>query len=114
MYDRKNNLIAKYGDLQENIVKAQDLPAHVTQAIIDVEDKKFYRHHGLDFPAIIRSFLLNIVSNKIVTGGSTITQQLAKNILQNEEKVSIYDKTLLRKIKEVLLALKIEKKIQQK
>jgi len=96
--------------LQENIVKAENLPKHVIHALIDVEDKNFYNHYGVDVLAIVRSTLYNIVSNKIVTGGSTITQQLAKNILQNEEKVSVYDKTLMRKIKELLLALQLGRK----
>lgn len=110
MYDRHENLVAQYGDIQESIVDAKTLPNHIIKAIIDVEDKSFFSHHGIDYFAIMRSGLKNMISGRIVGGGSTITQQLAKNILQNEEKVSIYDKTILRKIKEFLLAIKIENK----
>lgn len=110
IYDSKNNVIAKYGDLQESIVLTQDLPKHLIHGIIDIEDRKFYKHHGIDFLAIIRSFGNNLLSHRIVGGGSTITQQLAKNILQNEDKVSIWDKTILRKIKELFLAIKLERK----
>ncbi len=109
IYDRKNNFLAQYGDIQECIISTKDLPTHLVHAILDVEDKSFFKHKGIDLLAIIRSFILNLLSNRIVGGGSTITQQLAKNILQNEEQIGIYDKTILRKIKELCLAIKLER-----
>jgi len=110
LYDRNGELIAQHGDLQETMIDAKSLPKCVINAITDVEDKNFFKHRGIDFLAIIRSGIRNFVCGRIVGGGSTITQQLAKNILQNEEKISIYDKTILRKLKELLMAVKIEQK----
>lgn len=107
--DKNSNVIGRYGDTQDKIIQAQKLPKHVIFAIIDVEDKNFFNHYGVDVLGIFRSLFFNILAGKIVAGGSSITQQLARNILQNEEYVSVYDKTIVRKIKETVLAFKLER-----
>lgn len=71
--------------------------------IVSVEDHRFYKHGGLDFISILRATINNVVEGKIVQGGSTITQQLAKNIYLDS------DKNLSRKISEVFLANDLEK-----
>lgn len=109
IYDRNNELIAKYGSLQENNIDIYDIPKHLTFAITSIEDKNFFKHKGIDFLAILRSAFINLRYMKGIAGGSSITQQLAKNILQNEEKITTKDRTIIRKIKELFLTFKIEK-----
>lgn len=71
--------------------------------IVSVEDHRFYKHGGLDFISILRATINNVVEGKIVQGGSTITQQLSKNLYLNA------DKNLSRKVSEVFLAHDLEK-----
>ena len=75
----------------------------ICSLLIALEDRRFYHHHGIDLKAIIRSFIKNCVSMRIIQGGSTITQQLVRNIFISCER------SLIRKILEILIALKIEK-----
>ncbi|MDQ0191557.1 PBP1A family penicillin-binding protein [Alicyclobacillus cycloheptanicus] len=79
-----------------------DIPKSLQEATIAVEDAKFYQHHAFDLPAIGRAFLTDVAHGKIVEGGSTITQQLAKNLFLNQ------DRTLSRKLKEALYAMQLE------
>ena len=86
----------------EDFVALADLPDVYKEAVILVEDRRFYQHFGVDFIGIGRAFINNIRAGTIVEGGSSITQQLAKNLyLENEQKLD-------RKIAEVFLALNIE------
>jgi penicillin-binding protein 1A len=107
-YDGK--IIGSYGDLYEDVVSISDLPKHVTAAFMSVEDKRFFQHFGIDFIGFVRAAYRNYVSGKVVQGGSTITQQLAKNILIGEGVVTHYDRSISRKIKELLLAIWLEYK----
>ena len=102
--------IGTFGDLYEDVVPLKSLPKHVTEAFIAIEDRRFYHHIGIDFIGISRAIYQNYVAHKFVQGGSTITQQLAKNILIGEGLVSYKDRTLGRKIKELILALWLEYK----
>jgi penicillin-binding protein 1A len=113
LYDRKYRFIRKYGHWQEGNVDVRNLPKHVVYALLDCEDKNFFEHYGFDILAIIRSFILNIINRRIVAGGSSLTQQLAKSVLQYEEKFSIIDKTIWRKIQELMLAIKIERRYKK-
>lgn len=107
-YDGK--IIGSYGDLYEDVVKVEALPKHVPAAFMAVEDKRFFQHFGIDFIGFFRAVYQNYVSKKVVQGGSTITQQLAKNILIGEGLVSHYDRSIGRKIRELLLAFWLEYK----
>ncbi len=107
-YDGK--IIGSYGDLYEDVVKVENLPKHVPAAFMAVEDKRFFQHFGIDFIGFFRAVYQNYVSHKVVQGGSTITQQLAKNILIAEGIVSHYDRSVKRKIRELLLAIWLEHK----
>jgi penicillin-binding protein 1A len=80
------------------------IPNRVKKFVVEIEDKRFYNHSGIDFRGIIRALVKNIQAGKIVQGGSTITQQLARNIIKDN------DKTILRKLKEVFKAVQIERK----
>lgn len=89
-------------------VKIETLPHYVSDAFVSIEDKRFYNHSGIDFIRIAGAFVDNIKSGKFKEGGSTITQQLVKNTI-------LYgDKTIERKIKEIKLAQKVEKKYKKK
>ena len=107
-YDGK--IIGAYGDLYEDVMAVEDLPKHVPAAFMAVEDKRFFQHFGIDFIGFFRAVYQNYVSGRVVQGGSTITQQLAKNILIGEGVVTHYDKSIGRKIRELLLAIWLEHK----
>lgn len=88
---------------QENYTKFEDLPEFYLDAVIAVEDRRFYDHGAIDPIAIARAIWTNIKSFELREGGSTITQQVAKNVYFTQEK------TALRKIAEVFMAFEIEK-----
>lgn len=103
IYDKDNNLIESISlDEYREIVKFEDIPKDLINAIIAIEDERFYQHSGIDMIGVARSIIQNINAGDIVEGGSTITQQLVKNVyLTNEVKWE-------RKISEMYLALKVE------
>ncbi|HEX3012206.1 MAG TPA: PBP1A family penicillin-binding protein [Syntrophomonadaceae bacterium] len=88
---------------QINVTVDQIAPAFRT-AIIAVEDKNFYHHHGFDFSGVVRALWVNLKARKVVEGGSTITQQTAKHLFLSNER------TLSRKIKELFYAFQLERK----
>jgi penicillin-binding protein 1A len=100
--------LGTYGDLYEDVVRVQDLPPYVPQALMAVEDRRFYFHFGVDFIGLIRAAYENYRAKRVVQGGSTLTQQLAKNILFTEGHFSVDDRSYKRKVQEVLLALWLE------
>lgn len=101
-------ILGTYGDLYEDMVPVADLPVYVPQALMAVEDRRFEYHFGVDFIGLIRAAYTNYKAQRVVQGGSTLTQQLAKNILQTHGLFSIQDRSMKRKIQEVLLALWLE------
>lgn len=88
---------------KENYTKLEDMSDFYLDAVIAVEDRRFYKHGSTDPVAIGRAILVNIKSMKLKEGGSTITQQLAKNIYLTQEK------SALRKIAEIFMAYEIER-----
>ncbi|MCZ6858733.1 MAG: transglycosylase domain-containing protein, partial [Alphaproteobacteria bacterium] len=78
--DRRGNTIATYGDLYGTAVRLRDLPKYLPQAVIAIEDKRFYTHFGVDLQGLMRAIWVNIRQRRIREGGSTISQQLAKNL----------------------------------
>ena len=88
--------------LKENYAEFSELPQMYVNAVISVEDKRFYKHNGIDILAIGRAAINDIKAMSYVEGGSTITQQLAKNMYFTQEK------KMERKIAEVFMAWKIE------
>ena len=97
-------VIASFGDLYGESVNVQDLPPHLPQAVIAVEDRRFYSHGGVDILGLVRAMFANLRAGRIVQGGSTITQQLAKNLFLTPER------TMRRKVRELLLAFWLERK----
>ncbi|HDT15425.1 MAG TPA: PBP1A family penicillin-binding protein, partial [Firmicutes bacterium] len=103
IYDVNNTLVSQVFTERRTLVKLQQVPDHLLKALLAKEDPNFYIHNGIDFRGVIRAAYNNFVHRKIVEGGSTITQQLAKNLFLTAER------NFTRKIKEALLALQIEK-----
>jgi penicillin-binding protein 1A len=84
-------------------VSLDKIPTHLKQAVIATEDRRFYKHAGIDWRGILRAIVKDIRAGRLKEGGSTITQQLAKVLFLDPEK------TIERKLKEAILALQIEK-----
>lgn len=80
----------------------KDIPRVMCQAVIAVEDKRFYNHSGFDIESIARATVVNVEAGEIAEGGSTITQQLAKNLFLSQER------SFTRKFEELLLSIEIE------
>lgn len=106
IYDRTGEILLYeiYSEEKRTVIPFEEIPDYLKKATITIEDKNFYEHPALDWRALIRAFLTNIIEGRVVQGGSTITQQLAKNAFLSSEK------TYERKIKELILAYWIEKK----
>ncbi|MBS0271115.1 MAG: PBP1A family penicillin-binding protein [Proteobacteria bacterium] len=102
--------LATYGDLHGQMVDIKKLPPYVIQALLAIEDRRFYSHFGVDVLGLVRAIWANYRAGHVVQGGSTITQQLAKNFLQSEKLYNVSDRSLRRKIQEALLALWLERK----
>ncbi|MFV1849701.1 MAG: transglycosylase domain-containing protein [Porticoccaceae bacterium] len=99
--------LATYGNRYGNPVEVRDLPEHVAQAFVSIEDRRFYDHFGIDVVGILRAAWANLTAGRITEGGSTITQQLAKNLFLSPER------SFGRKIEEVLLAIWLEFKFDK-
>lgn len=97
--------IDRYGDVKGKIVDVTTLPPHITNAVLAIEDRRFYDHWGMDLKGIARAFVVNVKKGRFVQGGSTITQQLAKNLFLSRER------TLKRKIQELMLAIQLEREL---
>lgn len=85
------------------LVRREDLPEHLVQALLAVEDRRFFGHHGVDLRGIARALWANLRAGRAVQGGSTLTQQLVKNFFLTSER------RLWRKLNEALMALIVEK-----
>jgi penicillin-binding protein 1A len=103
IYDANNKLISRLYVENRVWVPLSEIPRELQDAVIAVEDWKFRDHHGVDFMGIIRAALVDIREGKIVQGGSTITQQLAKNAFLTHER------TWTRKLQELLYAIQLER-----
>ncbi len=104
IYDRSGETILYeiHGDEKRTLIKIEDIPQHVRNATIAIEDKNFYTHKGFSFWAIFRTAITNVLRNQ-KAGGSTLTQQFVKNAVFTNEKF------YTRKIKEIILSYRLEK-----
>ena len=98
-----DNLIANRGDIYANKTGYYELPQHLVNAVVAIEDRRFFSHIGIDVFGIARAFYANQKAGRVVQGGSTITQQLAKMLFLSP------NRTLKRKIQEILLAIQLER-----
>lgn len=109
IYDAQNNEIARLYDHEENRLVAEfsEIPKQMFEAIVATEDQRFYEHSGLDFWAIGRALVKDIIARSAVEGASTITQQLAKNVFLSA------DKTFFRKATEASIAVALEQEMSK-
>ncbi len=106
--DRYGNEIGKRGILLNDAVPLDELPDHLIKAVLATEDRRFFQHFGIDIPGTVRAMIANMRARSVVQGGSSITQQLAKNLFLTSER------TLERKIKEAFLALWLEANLSKR
>lgn len=102
-YDMDGEEMTHRGAFQGDILNLDEMPAYLPAAFLAIEDRRFYRHGAIDPKGLLRAFWINFRAGRTVQGGSTITQQLAKNLFLSN------DRTYSRKFKEVFLALWLEK-----
>ena len=101
------NDIAKFGQIYDKIIYPEKLPKNLTNAVIAIEDRRFYEHFGFDIIGFSRAMITNIFRKRYAQGASTITQQVAKNIFLTP------NKTLRRKVQELLLSFWLEHKFSK-
>lgn len=101
-------IIGTYGDLYEDMIRVQELSPSIPQALMAIEDRRFYSHFGIDIIGLIRAAYTNYRADRVVQGGSTITQQLAKNFLMTQGLYGHNDRSLRRKIQEAIMAVWLE------
>jgi penicillin-binding protein 1A len=102
--DKNDKEVARLGDTQGQILSVKNMSPYMTQAVLAIEDRRFYSHFGLDPLGLARAMWVNATSGGVSQGGSTITQQLAKNLFLSPER------TFSRKVKEAALAFYLEYK----
>ena len=107
VYSEDRKLIGLFGEMRRIPVKLDEIPSELKNAFLAGEDARFYEHPGVDYQGISRAALTLLTTGEKSVGGSTITQQLARNFFLTREK------TFTRKIKEILLALRIEKELSK-
>jgi len=98
------SMLAQRGEMAGSNVSLKELPAYLPNAFIAIEDRRFYSHYGIDPVGILRAAVANLLHRGVSQGGSTLTQQLAKNLFLTQER------TMQRKLQEVELALWLERK----
>ncbi len=107
VYSADGTLIGEFAAERRKIIRYENIPTHVRNAFIAVEDRRFFEHEGVDVKSIIAAMFENIQEGDWVRGASTITQQVIKNIILTPER------TLTRKIKEAILAHRIENNLSK-
>jgi len=108
VYTRNGLLIGEFGDKRRIPIHVDQIPPLMIKAVLAAEDDRFYEHPGIDLKAILRAFVSLIKTGEIRQGASTITMQVARNFFLTSER------TFIRKLKEMLLAYKIEEKYSKK
>jgi penicillin-binding protein 2A len=103
IYDQNGEIASKISNSKIEGVGIKQIPDEIIHAVIATEDQRFYKHNGINYFGIMKAFFKNMVSGDIVAGGSTVTQQLAKNAFLTHER------TYTRKVKELILTKKIER-----
>jgi len=107
IYSKDGVLLAEIGLEKREIVEMKNVPARVIDAFLAAEDDKFFTHKGVDYFGVLRAMIANFKAGKVVQGGSTITQQVAKSLLLSSER------SVTRKLKDFILAQKIEEKLSK-
>lgn len=105
--DVQGRSLARRGDMAGEVLALKELPPYVPKAFVAIEDRRFYDHYGVDPLGIARAVVANVMHRGVAQGGSTLTQQLAKNLFLTQER------TITRKLQEVLLAIWLERKFSK-
>lgn len=103
--DRYGNEVGARGIKHNDSIPVEDFPDHLVKATLATEDRRFYEHFGIDVPGTLRALMVNAQAGGVVQGGSSLTQQLAKNLFLSNER------TLERKVKEAFLAIWLETRL---
>lgn len=107
IYSKDGKLIQEYGEKRSIPISFDEVPPSLIHAFLAAEDDRFYSHNGVSIRGLVRAASQMLLQSGTQTGGSTITQQVAKNFFLS------FEKTIIRKLKELLLALKIEKELEK-
>jgi penicillin-binding protein 1A len=102
IFSADGEVIGEFGEERRNVVRIEEVPVTLKQAILAAEDDRFYQHGGVDYAGILRAVVTNLTSGVKSQGGSTITMQVARNFFLTKEK------TYTRKLYELLMSFKIE------
>lgn len=108
IFSKDGVLLAELGLEKREIVEMKDVPQRVVDAFLSAEDDKFFEHKGVDYWGLSRAMFANFKAGRVVQGGSTITQQVAKSLLLSSER------SITRKLKDFILAQRIEEKLTKK
>ena len=106
IYDIKGEVISEFFSEQRALVEYKDLPPHLIEAIISMEDNNFMKHNGIDIIGIFRGTIGNMIVGKRPRGASTLTQQVARGIVLKSR-----ERTIIRKLKEIWVTFQIEKRL---
>ena len=115
--DASGRQIATLHGVEDRVsIPFSDIPVSMRNAIVAIEDRRFYEHHGVDYKGIIRAALTNQESGSVTQGGSTLTQQYVKNVLLESattpaEQKAATDRSVQRKLREARYALALERKL---
>src|SRR6266446_3921009 len=103
IYDRNNEIITELFTERRTVLPLSEIPVNLQNAFMETEDQSFFEHWGINLKGIARATIANLRHGRVVEGGSTITQQLSKVLFFSQKK------TIVRKIRELLLALQLER-----
>ncbi len=107
IYDRYNQMVGEIYIEKRTLAPYDKIPPHVVDAFVAAEDANFFKHRGVDFTAIARAAIKDLLGGSVAQGGSTITQQTVKNLFLTREK------SISRKLKELILAYRMERKMSK-
>jgi len=108
VYDRNGHLVFSFASEDRTDVALDDVSPAMVSAVLAAEDRSFYRHVGMDFIGIARALYVNLKEQGVRQGGSTITQQLVRQVTLS------HDRTVARKIREALLAIRVERRFAKR
>ncbi|MBP7654487.1 PBP1A family penicillin-binding protein, partial [Candidatus Dependentiae bacterium] len=104
VYDVNNEVIAEFWEEKRILITMDDISDTLVKAFLAIEDRDFYKHHGLNFKRIVKAIFTNVLKSERAQGASTITQQLARSLFFTRKKI------MMRKVAEMLLAIEIERR----
>src|ERR1700733_5633497 len=110
IYDKNDHIVCSINnEAAHKTVDLAHISKHLQDAVLAAEDHHFYEHHGINYPSVVRALLVNAMAGHVVEGGSTISQQLVKNMFFNDA-----GRTIVRKIAEAIVAAQIENRYSKK